>query len=255
MPVYGRIRRLALEGAKNFHDFGGYSTSDGHQIAWRRLFRSDLLADLTDDDLVLVESLGLRTIYDLRGEKERSSRPDRLPCKSGLRVLEQGFFPRAGEQMIQGINAGELDSCGVRSKMCELYRSFPTENLLEFRKLVEALLEPDALPILIHCAQGKDRTGFAAAVVLMALGVTREVILTDYMLSNRYCPDLSSMLSSNVDDNILAVLTEADPLFLDAAFRRIDEVWGSDEAFLAKAMGLRHEERRYLQRLLLEQAD
>lgn len=252
MPVCGMVRRFELEGAKNFRDFGGYPTSNGSRVAWRRLFRSDLLSDLTDNDLVLVGNLGLRTVCDLRGEEERRKHPDKLPCNGNLRFLANGFLPHGGERMIEEINAGKLDSIAVSTRMREVYRDFPTVHLSEFRKLIEALLEPDAVPILIHCSQGKDRTGFAAAIILMALGVGREVILSDYLLSNQYRRELAYTLSPDTGSDILYILAGVQQSFLDAAFRTIEEVWGSDDAFLTEAMGLGRHERQYLLRLLTE---
>jgi protein-tyrosine phosphatase len=248
-------RRLQLEGAANFRDLGGYRAQDGRPVAWRRLFRSDSLADITESDLKRIAVLGLRTVCDLRHEDERRRSPDRLPPDPFLRVRAMGFFPRGAKEMLSGINSGQLDAQAIACSLRDHYRRFPLDNADEFRSVVASLLEPDALPAVIHCTSGKDRTGFAVAIILMVLGIPRKTIVADYLLSNLYQRDLSFMLVPSVGPEAVAALTQVDPTFLGAAFETIDKTWGSDDVFLAESLRLTAKERQRLQEILLESSD
>jgi hypothetical protein len=79
MPDHVKQRHLALDGAPNFRDLGGYATADGRHVRWGQFYRSDDLAALTDEDLEKVSALGLKLVCDFRSESEKQSEPDRRP--------------------------------------------------------------------------------------------------------------------------------------------------------------------------------
>jgi len=249
-------RHFALEGAANFRDIGGYGTADGRRVAWRRFFRSDSLAEITENDLESITKLGVRTVYDLRNKDERRKAPDRLPSGLALRVSGQNSLPEKiahlSERIRRNITVGGFTSHQAEVLIRDRYKLFPTEELGEYCRLVKVLLQQDVFPIVVHCASGKDRTGFAVALTLMALGVSRATILEDYLLSNHYRRSLASVLPPNVTPEIFAVLTGVHPSFMLAAFESIDIEWGSDAAFLAEGLGIGVAEMRHLREVLLE---
>lgn len=234
---FGTRRRLPLVGAVNFRDLGGYRSADGRRVMWRTLYRADSLAELITADVERIAALGLRTLFDLRHEDERTLKPNRLPAGSPLRVRALGFYPYEAAEMVEGINDGSLKADDIEHRMRALYRRFPLDHVTEYGQLLEGLLERDALPALIHCTSGKDRTGFAVAIVFMALGVPRETIMKDYLLTNRYRRDLSFMLRPGLAPDVVSALKGAHPDYLQAAFSTIDEEWGAEAAFLAEALG------------------
>jgi protein-tyrosine phosphatase len=244
-------RRLALDGAINFRDLGGYRTADGRMVAWRRLYRSDSLAELSDADLVALDSLKLLTICDLRVDHERERRPNRLPEGHAARVHALGFVPPAMVEVLKGAAAGTLLPEQGLALLRELYQTLPLDHTEAYRRIVRILLEPDALPAVIHCTSGKDRTGFVSALILMAVGVPRVTILEDYALSDLYRRDLRFMLP-NIDPALAAAITQAHPDFLRASFEAIDRQWGGDERYLEQAIGLDAPTRERLRNLLLE---
>jgi protein-tyrosine phosphatase len=134
--------------------------------------------------------------------------------------------------------------------MRDSYRSYAQQNTPRFRALFAHLLE-DRAPLVIHCTAGKDRTGFACALILHTLGVPDEVISEDYLLTNRfYRRDPNS--GSDLPDHVTQVLGSVQPAFLGAAFEAIDADYGSLEAYLRDGIGLGAAERtalaaRYLQ--------
>jgi protein-tyrosine phosphatase len=242
-------RYIHLDGAANFRDVGGYFTADGRRVAWGRLFRSDSLADLSDNDLKRIGTLRLRTVFDLRHENERQHKPDRLPTGPVLRFSAHGPQP---EGVFKDINSGRIGARELESRILDVYKLFATEYAEAFRAVIDAMLELDSFPAVIHCTSGKDRTGFAIAIILRALGVRRETITHDYMLSNNSRRNLSFLLAPDVDPEVVAVLTGVNANFLEAAFETVEETWGSEETFLAEALGIGKPERQHLCAMLLE---
>jgi protein-tyrosine phosphatase len=148
------------------------------------LFRSDELCALTTDDLKAIASLGIRVVFDLRNDVERSWRPNRLP--PGIEVLER-TSPGSGEGRTteETIAAGDVpdrDDAYITS----VYVDMLTRLAPELRILVErAAAAPERSP-LFHCAAGKDRTGVGAALLFGLLGVPDQTILDDYELTTAY---------------------------------------------------------------------
>ncbi len=246
-----RDRRVPLGGAVNFRDIGGYPAADGRVTRWGRLYRSDSLAELSDADLTLLQSLGLRSVCDLRHDTERSQRPNRLHPDDAPLTHDIGFFVHGAEALLEGVRSRQLSAAEVRDVFMEAYKRLPVDQAPACAQFLQKLLAPDALP-LVHCTSGKDRTGFGAAVVLLALGVSRDLVIEDYVLTNRYRRDLSFMLGSDVDAEVLAVVKAAEPAFLPQAFHTIDTAWGGTTGFLRQGLGLSEQDQTRLQALLLE---
>lgn len=248
VPASGR--RLTLSGAVNCRDLGGYVTADGRRVRWGQLYRSDSLAELNDDDLQRLAATGLRTVCDLRGESERLHKPNR-PLSPAATLHEIGFMPHRGDELLARTREGRISLAEIEAEVREVYRRFVVDQAAAYARLL-SLIEAPALPLLFHCTSGRDRTGFGAAVLLRALGVPRETVVEDYVLSNDYRRDLSFQLGSGVDPAVLRVLTQAHPDYLATAFRAIDEHWGSDEAYLREALGVTAHRQHQMQALLLE---
>lgn len=241
-----------FEGAINFRDFGGQRTRDGRRVARSRLFRSDALWQLSDADLERFSALGVRTLCDFRAEHERLRWPNRLPAVPVPRLVPVGFSPRGAAEAWAAVNRGELDPPGVLQYMRDHYRFLATEHAAQYAQMFAAMLEPDGLPLLVHCASGKDRTGFAAAVILLALDVPREAIVADYVISDRNRRELSHLFEPHVDPLCTDAVGAAAPDYLASAFAAIDSGWGDESRYLREAMGLDAAALRRLRELLLE---
>jgi protein-tyrosine phosphatase len=241
-------RHLNLSGASNFRDLGGYLTRDGRTVRWRQIFRSNHLGHLTDDDAAVLRSLGVKSAFDFRGTGERAealcgmsdvtvhSLPVEPTVVAALRAIAAGGTPLSADHAVE--------------VMRDSYRSYVQQNTPRYRALFAHLLE-DRAPLVIHCTAGKDRTGFACALILHTLGVPDEVISEDYLLTNRfYRRDPNS--GSDLPDHVTQVLGSVQPAFLRAAFEAIDTDYGSLETYLRDGIGLGAAERtalaaRYLQ--------
>jgi protein-tyrosine phosphatase len=252
-------RRLPVAGAANLRDLGGYATADGRALRWGVLYRSDALAELSDQDVAYLERLHLQRVVDFRSESERTRDPDRLP--SGVTDVWQpisgsGLDPA---QLKDRLLAGEVSADQAAGWLVDGNRAFVREFRDVYARFLRDLAEPGNLPTLFHCTAGKDRTGFAAAIVLLALHVPRETAMHDYLLTNDFTAAKTqrtvqmirvvSLLRARPED--LLPLFEARESYLNTAFAAIDETGGVD-AYLRDTLGIDDALRANLRANLLE---
>jgi protein-tyrosine phosphatase len=241
-----RVVRLA--GASNFRDLGGYPAVDGRAVRWRRLYRSDHLAGLTPGDQAHLAERGVATAFDFRGVDERAATPYHVP---GLVQHALSIEPTVVQGMEAVRAAGEtLTVPVVEGLMEDLYRRLIGEQPRRFAEFFAHLLRAER-PVVFHCTAGKDRTGVAAALLLMALGVPREAVMQDYLLTNRlYQPPRP--VDPPFSEAVLARLWGVRENYLDAAFGALDAVPGGFEGYLAEQLGVRQAERAALRQRFLD---
>lgn len=245
-----RVRALA--GASNFRDLGGYLGHGGRRVRWGRLYRSDHLADLTDADRQALAALGLRRSFDFRGQHERAAKAYELP---GVRQHALSIEPSVVQQQQALRAAGRTMTAALMGElMCDLYRRLVGERRERFAEFFDHLLRDEG-PLVFHCTAGKDRTGVAAALVLMALGVERPVVEADYLLTNDVFRQPSPQAGDELPPQALAVLWRVREDFLSAAFAVIEQEFGGIESYLRGPMGLDAARRARLRELYLEPAD
>lgn len=245
-------RRIPLEGAVNFRDLGGYPAEGGRTTRWKTLYRSDSLADLTEDDRRAFATLGIRTVCDFRLAGEVARKPNRLPAGHAIREVAIGFIPEGTLDMLSEIDAGRYGAADIEREVLIHYRKFVRDHASEYRRLFETILSEDALPLLMHCTSGKDRTGFAAAAVLTAVGVSRATIVSDYALTNDYRRDIAHLFfSGRLAPDVVRALTAANPRYIETALDEIETACGSTQAWLA-SLGVDAAGRRRLIELLTE---
>jgi protein-tyrosine phosphatase len=178
-------RLVPLEGAYNFRDLGGYSTTDGRRVRWGRVFRSDHLNGLTDNDRAAIAALGLQSVVDFRLPFEREQRPSKLP--DGIEVFHFGMSDgpnaEASVRRIQRAMAGE-EPMPDWDYWYLAYHAMLDNSSPMFVNTMTLLAEPGRLPALYHCTGGKDRTGLASVFLLDLLGVPAETLLDDFELTN-----------------------------------------------------------------------
>ncbi|MFM2280587.1 MAG: hypothetical protein RLZZ444_2818 [Pseudomonadota bacterium] len=249
----GRVnkRRIEFNGAVNFRDIGGYEAGNGMRTRWRRVFRSDSLAELTDADLDRLAALDLYGISDFRLESERLVKPDRLPAVHRMALLSPGFIPVGTENMIRDIASGELDAEAIRREVLGHYRLFVIDHLENYVSTFRMILEAEGRPVLLHCTSGKDRTGFGVALILLAAGCPEHVVIEDYVLTNQYRRDIRFMFRNGIDTAAFEMLTMARAEYIETSLNTLRELHGTAENWLA-AMGLDHTDRQQMRALLTE---
>jgi protein-tyrosine phosphatase len=238
-----RARHFNLEGASNFRDLGGYPGKDGRAVRWRRIFRSNHLGHLTPTDIDVLRGLGLKNAFDFRGAEERVAAACGI---AGIAVHSLPIEPTVVAALRTLRAAGTpLSSTEAREAMRDSYRNYVRHNTPRFRALFAHLLENGA-PLVIHCTAGKDRTGFACALILHALGVPEGLIAEDYLLTNRfYRRDPSA--STDLPEDVRQALTSVEASFLAAAFEAIRDGYGDLESYFSDGLGLGPRERATLE--------
>ncbi|AQA23273.1 tyrosine phosphatase C-terminal region family protein [Rhodococcus sp. MTM3W5.2] len=224
---------LHLTGAPNARDLGGYTTTDGKSVRSGLVLRSDALTALTADDLAKLVQLNVKTVEDLRTTYERVLGPDKLPA--------------GATSQHRDVTGGNLVTAITMKDLGQFYKVMPSNSdaSAAFRAvLLDIKNSPDT--VLYHCKSGKDRTGWLSAVLLTILGVPRETVNADFMLSNEYVGaggGTGSLGSSNSD--------HVEQAWLDSAFATVDQKYGSFDNYVSQALGLTNQDVTALKAKLL----
>jgi protein-tyrosine phosphatase len=244
-------RHVVLDGATNVRDIGGYRSSCGLEVLRGRLFRGDSLSQLSEPDVARLDGLGLRTVIDFRTPGEiLLSGADRLPCGIEFASLPVtgGDLGAVYELIASGDHErqrGELGDGQAASLMVEINRGFVADARQReaFGAALRLVCAPGRLPLLYHCSSGKDRAGWMTAIVLTALGVPRELVLRDYLLSNDFHRTAYQKLRMDLiktgivaDAELLRPVMEQSATYLGAAFEEADRRYGSFGRFLTRGL-------------------
>ena len=183
---------LRVEGATNFRELGGYLSADGRRVKEGLFYRGGALCDLKSDaDRATLDALGIKLVLDFRSPGESSDHPDLIP--NGAKYLRIGamyypdgseldFSPAGMESIKSELMSFQQGQSPVEA-FANFYARMPFTNPA-FQEMFHAM-EAGDVPLLFHCTSGKDRTGVAAMLILLALGVDRETAVADYMETNR----------------------------------------------------------------------
>jgi protein-tyrosine phosphatase len=250
-------RVLHLPSGHNFRDIGGYPTEHGRSVKWRQVFRSGYMSKIAGEDAAQLHKLGIDTICDLRANDERSERPTLWHEGTATDFWARDHEFSAGS-LAELATRPDLKIEHSRDSMCEIYRVLPYEQKGSYSELLGRIAR-GRIPILFNCSAGKDRTGLATALILSILGVPREVIVEDYLLSNAAVDGLIAFMKSSPKYRALATTrldlampmlrVEAD--YLDISFDVIENDHGSVERYLADALGIGLKEQEAIRANLL----
>ncbi|MCP3715344.1 tyrosine-protein phosphatase [Paraburkholderia sp. CNPSo 3281] len=250
-----------LDGAPNFRDLGGLLARDGRRVRAGFIYRSGSLSGLTERDLDIVTKLGIRLVCDMRSERERKAAPNRWLPVQGVEELhiEVGVDLRAGEASLLEILRHDPNADGARRMMLQTYRNLPNAFSSSIRGLFARLVDGDCLPVIFHCTAGKDRTGFLIAIILHALGVSRDTIYRDYLRSTRNgllresaAQAMAIHFGAALDASVIDVVAGVDALYLHEAFSAMAASHGSVERYLEDVAGLDPSQLHRLRDALLE---
>jgi protein-tyrosine phosphatase len=245
------------ESPLNLRDCGGHRTEDGRRVRRGMVFRSAAPEGVGRPERRMLEALQLRTIVDLRPHTESRTGSPALPAIRRVVVpfdLDSMTRDRIGPLMYR---RGRHEA--IRTALVSIYREMPGIVATSMGEVIRLLLSPGVTPALIHCRAGKDRTGFACAILLRALGVPTAAIVEDYLLTNRSIlprvrrgtlPLRIITLGRFPIENFDAAFG-ADERYLRSALDHVHSAFGGVGGYLA-ACGVRTEEVEALRNLLLE---
>ena len=241
-------RKLPFSGAHNFRDLGGYKTQDGKTVKWGKIYRSDNLHSLTDEDVSYMERLDIKSVVDFRSNEERENEPDRLTPNMTQVLLPIQFRPKEIdddkiEDLMKDLTFGNLDSSNL---LYDFNIAIVKQFTEEYKQFFRHIVDNNAEPLVLHCTAGKDRAGFASAMVLSILGVPREKVIEDYLLTNTYVKDHvdSEMLEIELktffraDSDNLRKINLVEERYIQAAFDTIDNHWGGMDKYIADGLEL-----------------
>jgi protein-tyrosine phosphatase len=240
---------LRLDGGRNFRDLGGYTTADGRRVRAGTLYRSGAPIGLTDSDRRRIDALGIRRIIDLRSVEERAREPGSWPVGAGVEVLEWEYSLDPDDY--SGLTRAEATAAELDELMCGFYREMPYRFSEQYAALFAALVDGH-VPIAFHCAAGKDRTGIAAALLLTTLGVARETVIEDYLVSNAMLNPGNLGRPSHIPPSVFNLVARVDQSWLEAAFAQIESQDGSVESFIERRLGVAPRQVRELRENYLE---
>lgn len=240
----------AIPSVPNLRDLGGATTAAG-VMRPGRVYRSVQLANLADADVAAFEGLGVVTVVDLRTAGERRAAPDRIVGGAALKTLDVlADSPTAAAADVPKLleNPGpalaELTPAKAVALMSDAYRDMVRLDsaVASYREFVRLLAAPTQQPLLFHCTTGKDRTGWAAAIVYSLLGADRSVIDADYERTNDVLlpalePLVDKAVASGADRDLVLAVLGVRPEYLDAAFAEAQSRYGSMDGYLREGLG------------------
>ena len=253
-------RITPLDGVHNFRHFHGYEAADGTRVR-PGLYRSGHFSRSSEADRDLVRALGITVVADLRRPRERKLEPSSWPADHALRVISSDADDDGEPPHLKFLRTGDHSLEAVRAYMQSAYRRIPREtgNQSVFREGFKALASGEADGgFLVHCAAGKDRTGIFCALVLGELGVSRDEIIEDYLLTNTavdfdsLVPMVRQRLQENyghvMPDEVMRAFLGVEADLLHTALTTI----GDQDRYLRDVLGITDDERAALRERWLE---
>ena len=229
-------RDLGLASNPNLRDIGGYRTTDGQWVRMGVVYRSQALS-LPAADLAVVDTLGITGAYDLRTPTEIAATPDVVPA--GAAYLSLNVLGRDSPAIPSIASAAQ-----ARQYMAEMEQEYVTSAPARtaFCTLLTGIADGSGAQ-LYHCTAGKDRTGWASAVILTLLGVPAKTVMSDYLLSNAYyydSPSVQAMLGAlpAAKSAIYGRMLDVEPAYLQAGLDQVAASYGSMDDYVHQGLGL-----------------
>lgn len=256
---------VEIKSVSNFLDLGGLQTNDGKQLKPNRLYRSQILSNLSINERIRITNLNFGLVCDLRSIGERENKPNCCFDRNRTKIIEAGFDAKLNAVRVtdwgKKLKNPTFDIEQANETMLNAYKAMPTSLLDLLSEIFVYLDQPVISPILVHCSAGKDRTGFIIAMLLWALDVPYDVILKNYIMSgeNFYNSGLNQSMLKRIypeypPQRAIAantVISSVNPLFLSTLFTEITNKYGSIDNYLTTGAGLTQSRKANIKRKLL----
>jgi protein-tyrosine phosphatase len=228
---------VTVEGLSNLREVGGLPVSGGGRVRHGLLYRAAAPVGLSTTARQTLATLGLRAVVDLRDQREEAFVEAPIPAGSvRRRVAVTPPVDHLGKGLIAQIAAGDVRRYGSPDLAAQ-YVLFLEARPTAFGEVVRLCADARNLPCLVHCAAGKDRTGLSIALILEAIGVTRDAVLDDYertseALSPPHLALDAAIVASGVDPSALSAVYSAPRRALAGALEQIEVAHGSVRGYL-----------------------
>ncbi len=245
-------RGVEIRSIENFRDMGGYPAADGRRVRWGRFFRCGAVMGMSPAEQATFASMGIAHVLDYRAAFETQAKPDQVPAPaihhSLPAIREQGEMAKLASldfsQHVRSVQTQAQADEGF-ALFASLYRLLPFDNPA-YGQMFALLDEEGGVPLIQHCSAGKDRTGVGCALLLAALGVPREIILADYLLSNEYRAEASRAFFDKVAkaglseaaSSMFVRILSVEPSLIEGTFAAIDARYGTVEGYLRQEHGV-----------------
>ncbi|MED1604845.1 tyrosine-protein phosphatase [Cytobacillus kochii] len=251
---------VPLKGALNFRDMGGLVTVDGRKVRSGIIYRAGDLSGLTTDDIAQLSKQKIKYIFDYRREDEANEKPDPEIGSAKLLRVPVIAEDNIAEQVSKVKKKEDVFKHYTKETFLTLYSTFPVRNA-SYQALMNLLKEPEKnLPLIHHCAGGRDRTGIGAMIILLTLGVPFSTVMEDYLYSNVALAAFHEQMFLQAE----AALVEEDFLQLKAAFllqeeyllatkSAIEEIYGDFDTYLYLEFGITNEIRKKIKDFCLQE--
>lgn len=241
----------------NFRDLGGARTRDGRVVRKGLVYRS-AAPDYSATDLEDLAALGVRYVCDLRSAGEQAPESAARTAAAGMTFVAPNADTSTGDP-VTALARCTISTAVTLDLMHRTYRHIPVAQAETFARLFHRLADGD-MPILIHCASGKDRTGVFTALLLHLLGVPREAILADYALTGEWTEQITRMFRDEprhapliaAPHAVWGPLMQSNVAYLSAMFEALKAVHGSVDAYLEGPLGLSAGDQERLRDRLLD---
>ena len=247
-------RLVALHGAANFRDLGGYATTDGRHLKWGEVYRSADISKLTDSDLMVLKNRNIAVDVDLRGHQEQAQAPDKLNPGTDYILCPAGSDNMDWAKQIAKLKGKQADSLMI------VYYSNTQYLADRYKPFFDKLLNlQQGQSLVFHCSAGKDRTGIGSALFLYSLGVPYNTIMDDYLASNFYRKAVNAQLVGqmvkymHMDPEVAKSMAGVKKEYLDATLNAIKAQYGSIDNYLKTQIGLDDQKIAQLKAKYLEQ--
>lgn len=244
-------RYIEMDNVSNFRDLGGYITVEENQLKWGNIYRSGHLSNANLFDQDKIKRLGIKTIIDLRAEKDSEIHPYFINLRKINIPIESCDFVSMKDIILKE----NFTRSETISYMQNAYKELVEENKDKYAEMFDVLLDKNNYPILISSHLGKDRVGIASALLLYALGVPKYTIEEDYLASNNYIdPKKIITFSQPLPEHLQEAMTalfSANRAYLNFAFDYIKETYGSLDNYLEKEVRLSKGKMSIIRKLML----
>lgn len=243
-----------MQSIRNFRSLGGQTTAEGGRVRSGLVYRSAHLAEASDSDVEALVELGIRTVFDFRNQGDLAVEgPNRLP--DGVEQISLPMVDPANQSGLRTdyskLSAEELEERFGNGKAFQWMKEASGRSVSDpvrtgqFGEFVRGLLAPGAVPVLFNCSAGKDRTGWAASLLLLAVGVPEQQVVDHYMETNQH------VVPGRYGDLMMPLMSVHEDYFADQ-MQVLADSWGGFDQYWTDGLGLDNGHRQALRELLLD---